>query len=202
MEEFNEKSEEKPEDKENLVLRELFDWIQTIISSLVLVSLLFSFVARVIGVVGPSMEATLFTGQKVLISNLFYTPEPGDVIVFTKKNIHLDLSIGPDDEPLVKRVIAVEGQTVDIDMVNGLVSVDGVTLDEPYIKSPTTSAGNLKYPYLVQPGMVFVMGDNRGQSSDSRSFGPIDTRYILGRVLLRVWPLHDFGPLGAGGAAS
>ncbi|MCL2747491.1 MAG: signal peptidase I [Oscillospiraceae bacterium] len=175
--------------------RELFDWLQTIVTSLILVSLLFSFVARVIGVVGPSMESTIFTGQKVLISNLFYTPKAGDVVVFTKKNIKDDLGLGSDDEPLVKRIIAVAGQTVNIDAATGDVSVDGIVIDEPYIRERTTMVGRISYPYTVEEGKVFVMGDNRNRSSDSRLIGAVDTRYILGRVLFRVWPLQDFGPL-------
>ena len=175
---------------------ELFDWLQTIVSSLILVSLLFSLVARVIGVVGSSMEPTLVEGQKVLISSLFYTPRAGDVVIFNKRNVHELLpNIGPNDEPLVKRIIAVEGQVVKIDGVTGLVFVDGELLDEPYIMETIRPPGK-DIIYVVEPGHVFVMGDNRNRSSDSRAIGSVDARYILGRVLLRVWPFGDFGPLG------
>ena len=188
----------------NRLVSEIFEWLSTIVSSLVMVSLIFTFVVRVIGVSGPSMQSTLFTDQRVLISGLFYTPKNGDVVVFTKKNIHLDLGSGEKDEPLIKRVIATEGQVVDIDFVAGEVRVDGKLLDEPYIDEPTWlhDVVSVSFPYTVPPGTVFVMGDNRNHSSDSRRIGPIDTRYILGRVLLRVWPLSEFGPLRGGGYAS
>jgi len=183
--------------------RELFDWMQTIVSSLILVSLTFAFAARVIGVFGDSMQNTLFSSQKVLISNLFYTPKPGDIVVFTKKDVHLFLPFrGEEDEPLIKRVIATEGQTVDIDFEAGEIRVGGVLLNEPYIRELTMTPGNLTFPHTVPKGMVFVMGDNRNKSMDSRVIGPVDTRYILGRVLMRVWPLADFGPIDSGEAIS
>jgi signal peptidase I len=176
-------------------LLEAFDWVQTIVTSIILVSLFFSLAARVIGVLGPSMEDTLFTGQKLLISDLFYTPKYGDIVVFTKKDIHLSLPAITKDEPLVKRVIATGGQTVDIDYGKGLVYVDGQVLDEPYIREITKLTGSLPLPCTVPEGSVFVMGDNRNHSTDSRDaeVGLIDSRYILGKVLLRVWPLDQFG---------
>ncbi|MDR3207642.1 MAG: signal peptidase I [Oscillospiraceae bacterium] len=174
---------------------EALDWVQTIVTSIILVSLIFSLAARVIGVLGPSMETTLYTGQKLLISDLFYTPKYGDIVVFTKKDIHLTLATITEDEPLVKRIIATEGQTVDVNYDQGLVYVDGQALDEPYIREATKLQGTLPLPCTVPSGFVFVMGDNRNHSTDSRAqeIGLIDTRYILGKVLLRVWPLAQFG---------
>ena len=188
--------------------RELFDWLQTIVTSLVLVSLVFAFAARIIGVLGPSMQDTLVTGQKVLISDLFYTPKCGDIVVFNMKDIHkyvTNLGMGEDDEPLVKRVIATGGQTVDIDFTTGEVRVDGALLVEPYIRELTMTSsppGEMTYHRVVSEGMVFVMGDNRNHSTDSRSFGSVDARYILGRVLWRVWPLDEFGTVDSGRTSS
>lgn len=182
---------------------ELFDWAQALVTSIILVGVVFSFVARVIGVDGPSMENTLFgegpgrVSQKLVISKLFYTPKQGDIIIFTKKDIHKTLQNSDEDQPLVKRVIATGGQTVDINFNTHEVYVDDVLLDEPYIKEPISSdrRGDIQYPFTVPEGQVFVMGDNRNVSADSRDsrVGTVDTRYILGKVLLRVWPLEDFG---------
>ena len=97
---------------------------------------------------------------------------------------------------IIKRVIAVEGQTVDIDLDAGKVYVDGEELDEPYIKAPTHVSGEeVEYPLTVPQGEVFVMGDNRPVSYDSRYMGTIDTRYILGKAILRVYPFSKFGGL-------
>ncbi len=176
--------------------RELFDWAQALVTSIIFVGFLFIFVARVIGVDGPSMEPTLYSHEKILISNLFYTPKQGDVIVFTKKNLHLPLkNNGNREQPLVKRIIALEGQRVDIDFENNTVSVDGIVLSEPYIKAPTALQDDQTFPMVVPEGHVFVMGDNRNNSTDSRSLmvGTVDTRYILGKVLMRVYPFDVFG---------
>ncbi|MDR0671520.1 MAG: signal peptidase I [Oscillospiraceae bacterium] len=175
--------------------RELYDWAHALVTSIIIVGLLFSFVARVIGVDGPSMQDTLFGDQKLIISKLLYTPKRGDVIVFTKKGIHEMLPGSEADQPLVKRIIAVGGETVDINFETHQVFVDGVLLNEPYILEPTARRSDIVFPHTVPEGHVFVMGDNRNMSADSRTsqVGTIDTRYILGRVLLRVWPLQDFG---------
>ncbi|MDR2670459.1 MAG: signal peptidase I [Oscillospiraceae bacterium] len=177
-------------------VRELYDWAHALVTSIIIVGLLFSFVARVIGVDGRSMEKTLFEDQKLIISKLLYTPKRGDIIVFTKKGIHEMLQGDQEtDQPLVKRVIAVGGETVDINFETHQVFVDGALLDEPYIYEPTAHRSDVVFPQTVPKGHVFVMGDNRNMSADSRTsqVGMVDNRYILGRVLLRVWPLQDFG---------
>lgn len=175
--------------------REIYDWAHALVTSIIIVGLLFSFVARVIGVDGPSMENTLFGDQKLIISKLFYTPKRGDIVVFTKKGIHEMLQGRDVDQPLVKRIVAVGGETVDIDFETHQVFVDGRLLNEPYILEPTARRSDVIFPQTIPEGHVFVMGDNRNMSADSRStqVGTIDTRYILGRVLLRVWPLQNFG---------
>lgn len=185
-------------DKEKFnMTRELFDWAQALVTSIILVGVVFAFFARIIGVSGPSMQPTLYENQKLLISSLFYTPKKGDVVIFTKKNIHLALQNAPKDEPLVKRVIATAGQTVNVDIEERAVYVDNVRLEEDYIKELTYTKDDVTFPVTVPEGCVFVMGDNRNDSIDSRSskVGMVDTRYILGKVLLRVWPLDLAGPV-------
>lgn len=179
----------------NLDIRyELLDWAQALVTSLIFVILLFTFIARIITVDGISMYPTLQNQDKVLLTNLFYTPKCGDIVVFTKKGLRL-AGFGDKDQPLVKRVIATEGQTVDINFETAEVFVDGVLQDEPYINEPTHRQLDLLFPVVVPDGCVFVMGDNRNESTDSRDsrIGMIDTRYILGHVLIRIFPFDALG---------
>jgi len=166
---------------------ELFDWIQCLVSALIFCVLLFTFFVRTIGVIGHSMEPTFHNGDRVVISNLFYTPKQGDVVVLRKDSFQA--------EPIIKRVIATEGQLVDIDFEAGIVYVDGVPLDEPYTAEPTNERLDFEGEIQVPENCVFVMGDNRNKSTDSRrdTIGCVDERYIIGRVLLRVLPFSDFG---------
>ncbi len=167
----------------------MFDWLQSIVSTLVVCILLFVFVGRTIGVNGSSMRQTLEEGDRLVISNLFYTPKYGDIVVLRKESFA--------DYPIVKRVIATEGRTVDIDFTAGVVSVDGVPLDEPYTNTPTNEPEDFTGPVTVPEGCVFVMGDNRNRSTDSRTntIGCVDTRYIIGKALLRITPISRFGGL-------
>lgn len=169
------------------IAKELYDWAQALVFSIVFIVVLFTFFVRIIGVDGASMEPTLYNNDKIVVTNMFYTPKQGDIIVLRKKSFL--------DEPLVKRVIATEGQTVDIDFITHEVRVDGVLLDEPYIKAPTSRAGDVVFPVTVPEGFVFVLGDNRNNSADSRlsSLGMIDMRYILGHVIYRVFPFDEIG---------
>ena len=176
--------------------REIYDWSQAMVGALIFIVLMFSIFARVLGVQQHSMVPTLNENDRIVICNLFYTPKQGDVIVFTKKGFRAaGLDTWSDEKPLVKRVIALEGQVVDIDPIQGVVTVDGEPLNEPYTNTPTNTLGDLTYPYTVEPGHIFVMGDNRNASLDSRSreVGTVDRRYILGRVLFRLFPLSEMG---------
>ena len=166
---------------------EALDWLQCIVSALVAAILIFTFIARTITVVGSSMVPTLEEGNLLIVSRLFYEPKYGDIVVLRKASFMAD--------PIVKRVIATEGQTVDIDFQAGIVYVDGVALDEPYTNAPTLEPENFTAPVTVPKGHVFVMGDNRNRSTDSRSasVGCVDNRYIIGRALLRIAPLNKFG---------
>lgn len=168
---------------------ELFEWVRNIAIILTAVILIFVFAFRVIGVDGDSMLPTLHDKDWMVISKLFYVPEPGDIVVLTKKQFM--------EQPIVKRVIATEGQEIDIDFDTGTVTVDGVVLDEPYIKEKTRRQFDMSFPAVVPENCVFVMGDNRMHSSDSRvsSLGMVDERYILGRLLFRIYPFGKIGPV-------
>lgn len=168
---------------------ELFDWVQNIAVILTAVIFIFVFMFRVIGVDGDSMKPTLHDKDWMIISNLFYEPEPGDIVVLTKKQFM--------EQPIVKRIIAVEGQTVDINFDTGVVKIDGEVLDEPYIAEKTKRQFDVTFPVTVPENCVFVMGDNRMHSSDSRvsSLGMVDKNYILGRLLIRIYPFNQIGPV-------
>ena len=157
---------------------------------LAIVLLVFVLGFRVVVVAGSSMKATLLDGDYLfLVGNVFYSePEYGDIIVASKDSFR-------NGEPIVKRVIATEGQTVDIDFNKGIVYVDGVALDEPYTLTPTTLHEGVSFPITVEENCIFVMGDNRGDSQDSRSpeIGMIDCREILGKAVFLVFPGNHKG---------
>jgi signal peptidase I, bacterial type len=167
---------------------EIYDWTETFVFALCVVVILFTFIFRIVTVDGQSMQMTLHDKERLLISDMLYTPKTGDIVVIQAKGF---------DNPLVKRVIATEGQTVSIDFNKWEVSVDGVVLDEPYVNfvSGEQMRGNgyQQYPFKVSKGNVFVMGDNRNNSTDSRYLGEIDARNIVGRVMLRVFPFNKAG---------
>ena len=157
------------------------------ILSIVLVLFLFCF--RIAVVEGSSMYDTLVDGDYILLLNNFIAGDPksGDIIVASKNSYK-------DGEPIIKRVIATEGQVVDIDFSTGEVTVDGVVLDEPYIHSATVQIVNSQsFPLTVNEGCLFVMGDNRGKSLDSRSktIGLIDCREVVGKAILLIFPGYD-----------
>ncbi len=172
---------------------DFYNWIHDLAVCLTFVTIFFVFCIRLVGVVGVSMTPTLLEGDHVaLLSNFFYHDiKNGDIVV-------LRVPSYDEDQAIVKRVIATEGQTVDIDFDAGTVTVDGVTLDEPYINEPMTWPSyymTWEYPITVPEGCIFVMGDNRNHSTDSRdpSIGMVDTRYVLGKVIATVWPLNQIG---------
>ena len=180
-----EESEElSAEDRAKKMRMELYDWIQCVVTALICGVLIFIFIGRTIGVDGISMMQTLQDYDRVIMSNLFYTPKNGDIIVFRSQNESFH------DTPLVKRVIATAGQTIDINFETGDVYVDGVLRDEPYINTMTTSKHDFEGQITIPDGYVFVMGDNRNNSTDSRDkkVGLVDTRYILGKVLFVLIP--------------
>lgn len=162
----------------------VYDWAKCLISAVVGVVLLFTFGVRLIGVSGVSMQDTLYTGDRLVVLNsMFCDYQPGDVVVVNAYNAELN-------ETLVKRIIAVGGQTVDIDFNTGTVYVDGKALDESYAKEPTYTAEGTQFPLTLGENEVFVMGDNRNHSTDSRSsqLGPVDVGYIQGKAIFLLFP--------------
>ena len=191
-----ETQEASPEKEEG---RDLYEWAQALVCSVLAVVLLFTFVIRLIGVDGHSMVPTLQDGDRLLVLNAMLDSDYqyGDIVVLRKDTFL--------EEPIVKRVIATEGQTVDIDFAAGAVYVDGQLLEEDYIRQPTYLEEGLEFPVTVPEGCVFVMGDNRNDSDDSRDpeLGPVDTRQILGRAVFLLFPgvtadtdKRDFGRIG------
>ena len=167
--------------------RDIYEWIECIVTALLACILVFVFFVRIVDVNGNSMNPTLFNGDKMVVSKLFYTPKRGDIIVFEKASYK--------EEALVKRVIATEGQTVDIDFDAGIVYVDGVAQDEPFTLEPTYNRLEFTGPQTVPEGCIFVMGDNRNDSSDSRraTIGMVDTRMIIGKVYINLFPFDHIG---------
>jgi len=175
--------------KEERMRMELYDWLQCLVIAIICGILIFMFIGRPIGVEGKSMLQTFKHDDRVVISNLFYTPDNGDIIVFQSPSELFE-------HPLVKRVIAVAGQTVHIDFEEGNVYIDDVVIYEPYLTTVTSARYDFEEPVTVPDGYVFVLGDNRNSSIDSRdnAVGLVDTRYILGKVLLVITPgLDEFG---------
>jgi len=175
-------------DKKKEQQKSILAYLHDLVFGLVGILLVLIRVLRVVFVSGPSMYETLKNGDcLVLLGNVFYgDPKCGDIIVASKDSFK-------DGEPIIKRVIATEGQEVNIDFVNGIVYVDGAALDEPYTYTPTNLYEGVTFPLIVEKGCVFVLGDNRNDSKDSRSpeIGLIDYREILGKALFIVFPGAD-----------
>ena len=171
--------------KDSSTGRELYMNVRVLVTMMGVFVLLFTFVARVIVVSGPSMQNTLFGGDLILVWSLGYTPEPGDVVVLTQESYQ--------EDSIVKRVIATAGQQVDIDYDTSTVRVDGEVLDEPYIKEMMLlpSWGEGINHVVVPEGCIFVMGDNRNHSADSRypAIGIVDTRCVIGRGTVVLFPV-------------
>lgn len=182
--ETDENKEKKPKGRFH---SELFDWGEALMISLSVVILIFVFCVRIIGVQGNSMNPTLENQNQLLVSNLFYTPQKGDVVILTKDTFM--------NSPIVKRVIATEGDTVNINFDSGEVTVNGQVLEEDYIAELTTTSYNIAFPQTVPENCIFVMGDNRNHSTDSRfaELGMVDTRYVIGKVLMRIYPFEQIG---------
>lgn len=187
----------KPEDKKEeqyTPQQSMLMYIHDLIYFLAVIIIVLLLFLRVVIVSGSSMYDTLIDGDYLLlISNTFYhEPKAGDIVVISKESFD-------NGEPIVKRVIATEGQTVDIDFEAGVVYVDGVALDEPYTNTPTNTNGGMEFPLTVEEGCIFVMGDNRNKSRDSRypELGLVDTREVLGKAVLIMFPgdPDDDGPL-------
>lgn len=169
--------------------RDLYEWIQSLVGSVLVVVAIFTFGIRMLGVDGHSMLNTLQHGDRLMVVNpIFYHDyKYGDIVILRKTGVF-------DNEPIVKRVIATGGQTVDIDFNEGVVYVDGEALEEDYIREPTYTAEGTEFPLTVPEGSIFVMGDNRNGSSDSRDYrlGTVDTRYVIGKAAFLLFPGLDY----------
>lgn len=177
---------EPEEVKTSAVLNLFYDMVDSLKGAIIVVFLIFAFVFRVLGVDGDSMVPTLNDGDWVAISGVTTSVERGDIVVVTQpweRNV-----------PIIKRIIAVGGDTVDIDFENGRVYVNGTEIYEPYINEPTMISYDVEFPITVDEGKVFVMGDNRNISLDSRSskIGLIDENYIMGKALVRLYPSGEW----------
>ncbi len=172
----------------------VFEWIELIVFAFTFVLIVMMLAFRHSPVVGSSMAHTLEEKDVLILSELTYKPKNGDIIVFQS-------NIFGYEEPLVKRIIAKGGQELNIDFENWVVTVDGVELDEDYVnrESGNMIAGyvspNYTFPMIIPEGYLFVMGDNRRNSVDSRDkrIGLVDERFIIGHVVFRIFPLNKFG---------
>lgn len=184
------KQEHKEEEKKLTPGQSVVMYLHDLLWMLAVILIVFLVFFRIIVVSGPSMRQTLLDGDYLLlVSNLFYKePQAGDVVVVSKQSYD-------DGKPIVKRVIATQGQIVDMDFENGIVYVDGLPLEEDYVNTPTNLDEGTVFPQIVEEGCVFVMGDNRNNSKDSRSpeIGQVDTREVLGKVALLLFPGTDGG---------
>ena len=177
------------QEKQTAKGRDLYEWVQSLVGSVLVVVAIFTFVIRMMGVDGHSMLNTLQHGDRLLVVNsmLYHDYKYGDIVILRKNGVF-------DDDPIVKRVIAVEGQTVDIDFAEGIVYVDGEALEEDYIREPTYTAEGTEFPLTVPEGSIFVRGDTRNGSSDSRDYrlGTVDTRYVIGKAAFLIFPGPDY----------
>ena len=177
------------QEKQTAKGRDLYEWVQSLVGSVLVVVAIFTFVIRMMGVDGHSMLNTLQHGDRLLVVNsmLYHDYKYGDIVILRKNGVFAD-------DPIVKRVIAVEEQTVDIDFAEGIVYVDGEALEEDYIREPTYTAEGTEFPLTVPEGSIFVMGDNRNGSSDSRDYrlGTVDTRYVIGKAAFLIFPGPDY----------
>ena len=208
------------EDKKTSLAREIWEWVYTLAIAIVIAMLIKGFIFDIVRVDGSSMFPTLVDNDRLIVTKLGYTPKQGDIIIldseYKNREEYFDrLAESKDKEELssfekffaqssmpsnlkkkyyVKRIIAMPGQTIDV--VDGKVYVDGEMLDEPYNDGLTTSKDpTVEYPITVDDDCVFVMGDNRTRSKDSRSseLGQVPFNAILGKSQVRIWPLSDIG---------
>lgn len=202
--EIQKEQEKKEEVKKDVhtAVKEVFDWVETLIMAMIFIIILFTFFIRVNTVDGDSMNPTLQNGQKLLVTDLFYTPDYNDIVIVQAAKLD-------GGKPIIKRVIGLPGDTLSIDFKNGIVYRNGEALpietknniiyeDGHKINALTTS--NLEMAngqeYTVPENCYFVMGDNRNRSTDSRALstvGFVDKNYIAGHAIFSIFPFNSFG---------
>lgn len=169
----------------------IFDWIRCIIFAIAIVIVCLTFVFRLVNVDGSSMFDTLSSDDKVIVTNFMYTPKTNDIVVISHGAQYAN--------PIIKRVIATEGQSVKLDYENDRIIVDGIVIEEPYIDGSSFSGniGDNEIPDVIPDGKIFVMGDNRKVSMDSRStkIGLIDVDDVIGKAQFVAFPFDHFGYL-------
>ncbi len=177
--------ETAPSPSRDATVRSVYEWVETALWALIAVTLIFSLLFRLVGVDGSSMVDTLHHGDRLVLVSNFYTPDYGDIVVVRRDN-------GP---PIIKRVIAMEGDTVLIDPKTETVYLNGELLEEPYLDVSTPALFDFTGPFTVPENSVFVMGDNRSNSVDSRapSVGAVKIEDIMGKAVFRLWPLNRLG---------
>jgi signal peptidase I len=188
-----------PKRSVNAQIRTTMEWIGVAIGALIVALLIKAFLLQAFYIPSASMEPTLREDDRVLVNKLSYRigdVQRGDVIVFEKPE-----GAGGTIDDFIKRAIGLPGETVSFE--EGNVFIDGMELSESYVNEVPTKAGSIingcanspavANTCLVPDGMIFVLGDNRDHSQDSRFFGPIDEDAIVGRAFIKVWPLGDIG---------
>lgn len=179
---------ENTEQKNNIGIKDVFEWLESFVISLIAVIFIFTFIFGKVEVSGNSMNQTLFNGDQLIITGWNYTPAVGDIVILSKGCSDTEIGKIIDDKPLVKRIVAIEGQSVEIKESH--LFVDGKMIDEEYEYGNTYSNG-FEGKQVVPKDCVFVLGDNREDSSDSRVLGFINKSYIMGKVLCRAFPFEN-----------
>lgn len=205
---INKDENDKKDKKKNSIVKEIFEWVLVIVAALIISMLIKAFIFSTYKVNMVSMENTLFEGHSVIVYKtgyFFNEPKHGDIIVFMHEEGKIKSFIkylpirNPGEVDYIKRVIGLPGDQIDI-RDDGYVyrkskgDKDFVKLDEPYAKTRTDTKG-MQVPFTVPEGQLFVMGDNRDRSLDSRQIGTVDMDAVIGKAVFRIWPLSEFGGL-------